>query len=117
MPEDRSATVESELAELAERLTQPSDSECVRCYLLRMVNEFGCDGTHRWTIRWRDLRAAQPGGLLRQFQLRGGCCCDCEVLLNVFPDYPDSTGPLPCAGVTRPGSARPCDLRALGRTA
>ncbi len=117
MPEDLSAVVETELADLAERLTEPGEIECLRCYLLRMINEFGCDGTHRWTVRWRDRRAAQPGGLLRQLQLRGGSGCDCEVLLNVFPDYPPSVGPLPCAGVSRVGSSKPCDLRALRRTA
>ncbi len=103
-----------ELTDFAERLTAPGDAECLRCFLLRMINEFGCDGTYRWTIRWRDIRAAQPGGLLRQLELRGGCC-DCEILLNVFPDYPPSVAPLPCAGVLRPGSSKPCDLRSLRR--
>jgi hypothetical protein len=116
MADDMSATVETELAQLAERLTAPGESECLRCFLLRMVTEFGCDGTYRWTIRWRDVRAAQPGGLLRQFELRGGCC-DCEILLNVFPDYPPAIAPLPCAGVTRPGSARPCQLPSLRKIA
>jgi hypothetical protein len=110
------ASVECEITELAERLTEPGTSECLRCFLLRMITEFGCDGTYRWTIRWRDVRAAQPGGLIRQLQLRGGCC-DCEILLNVFPDYPPAVAPLPCAGVTKPGSPRPCDLRLLRRTA
>lgn len=117
MPQDLSAVIEAEIAALAQRLIEPGETECIRCYLLRMITEFGCDGTHRWTVSWRDLRAAQPGGLLRQLQLRGGSGCDCEVLLNVFPDYPPSAGLLPCAGVSRPGSARPCDLRALRKTA
>jgi hypothetical protein len=117
MADDMSAAVEVELAKLAERLTAPGELECLRCYLLRMISEFGCDGSFRWTIRWRDLRAAQPGGLLKQFARRGACCCDCEILLNVFPDYPPSVAPLPCAGVTRPGSARPCDLSSLRKTA
>jgi Protein of unknown function (DUF2695) len=116
MADDMSASVEVELAELAERLTAPGELECLRCFLLRMITEFGCDGTYRWTIRWRDLRAAQPGGLLRQLELRGGCC-DCEILLNVFPDYPPVAVPLPCAGVTRPGSAKPCHLPALRKSA
>ena len=116
MADNTADDLEIELADLAERLTTPGEHECVRCYLIRMVNEFGCDGTYRWTIRWRDVRAAQPRGLLRQFERRGGFC-DCEVLINVFPDYPPVPRPLPCAGVTRPGSARACDLRELRESA
>jgi hypothetical protein len=116
MADDISAGVWEELTELAQQLTAPGETECVRCYLLRMVTEFGCDGTYRWTIRWRDVRAAQPRGLLRQFELRGGCC-DCEILFNVFPDYPDSATRLPCAGVPRPGSAKPCTLHPLRKIA
>jgi hypothetical protein len=116
MADDMSAAVEAEIIELAERLTAPDRLECLRCYLLRMITEFGCDGSYRWTIRWRDTFAAQPTGLLRQFELQGGSC-DCEILLNVFPDYPPVEAPLPCSGVTRPGSARPCDLGWLRRGA
>ncbi len=116
MAKDVSAAVETELAELAERLTAPGELECVRCFLLRMITEFGCDGSYRWTIRWRDTSAAQPGGLLAQFARKGGCC-DCEILLNVFPDYPPSVAPLPCAGVLKPGSAKPCNLPFLRNAA
>ncbi len=116
MTDDPTTPVEAELAELAQRLTAPGELECLRCYLLRMITEFGCDGSYRWTIRWRDLRAAQPGGLLRQLQLRGGGC-DCEILLHCFPDYPPSVAPLPCVGVSRPGSVRPCDLPSLRKSA
>jgi Protein of unknown function (DUF2695) len=109
MPDELPQAIEAELADLSARLTAPASRECLRCYLLRMVTEFGCDGTFRWTIRWRDVRASQPAVLLGQLGQRGGCC-DCEVLISVFPDYPLSGVPLPCAGVTRPGSYRPCDL-------
>src|SRR5260370_39881181 len=50
-------------------------------------------------------------------QRRGGWCCDCEVSFNVFPDYPETDQVLPCAGVLRAGSAVPCDLRSLPRSA
>jgi Protein of unknown function (DUF2695) len=109
--------VEAELAELSRQLTEPGRRECLRCFLVRMVSEFGCDGTHRWTVRWRDLRAPRMTSLVQRMQRRGGCCCDCEVVFNVFPDYPDSEQILPCAGVLRPGSAAPCDLRPLRRSA
>lgn len=108
--------VEAELAHLAERLTAPGERECLRCFLIRMITEFGCDGTYRWTIRWREIRAARAQGLLRRVEQRGGFC-DCEVLMNVFPDYPQADQPLPCAGVARPGSLRPCELRPLRRAA
>ncbi len=114
--DDMPSDVETELVDLAKRLTAPRPAECLRCFLLRMITEFGCDGTYRWTIRWRDICAAAPAKLLGQLARQGGCC-DCEVLMNVFPDYPDVPVALPCAGVPRPGSRRPCDLGQLRRTA
>jgi hypothetical protein len=116
MTEHTPETVELELARLADQLTEPGECECLRCFLMRMITEFGCDGTYRWTIRWRDVRAARPGGLLRRFEQRGGFC-DCEVLMNVFPDYPVTDQPLPCAGVVRTGSAQTCNLRSLRKSA
>ncbi len=109
MADDISRAVESEIADLAERLTAPGRAECLRCYLLRMITEFGCDGTYRWTVRWRDVRAAKPGVLLGQLERRGGCC-DCEVLMNVFPGYPPVSVALPCTGTGRAGSWRACNL-------
>jgi hypothetical protein len=111
------AAIEAELMELSGLLTEPRECECLRCYLLRMIYEFGCDGTHRWTVRWRDIRAPQARGLVRRLQRLGGCCCDCEVLLNVYPDYPQTDAPLPCSGQAEPGSSAPCSLRRLRRTA
>jgi len=115
--EDIATAVEAELIELSGLLTEPGEHECLRCYLLRMISEFGCDGRHRWTIRWRDIRAPGATGLVRRLQRLGACCCDCEVLLNVFPDYPEAGVLLPCAGQRRPGSSAPCDLRQLRRSA
>jgi Protein of unknown function (DUF2695) len=116
MTKDIADEIEAELAQLSSLLTEPGERECLRCFLLRMINEFGCDGRHRWTVRWRDRRAPQANGLLRRLAELGGCC-DCEVLLNVFPDYPRTDRPLPCAGQPQPGSAVPCNLRMLRRTA
>jgi hypothetical protein len=117
MNDDLPGIVETELAELSRRLTDPGERECLRCYLVRMISEFGCDGTHRWTVRWRDLRSPRARGLVQRMQRRGGCCCDCEVIFNVFPDYPDTDKILPCAGVSRPGSAVPCQLTPLRKSA
>ena len=117
MTENVSDAVEAELAEMSSRLTEPGERECLRCFLLRMLEQFGCDGTHRWTVRWRDLRSPGAKGLIRRLERQGACCCDCEVILNVYPYYPH-TGPLlPCAGVLRAGSSVPCDLSALRRSA
>jgi len=116
MKDDIAEVVEAELIELAGALTEPHDRECLRCFLVRMLGDFGCDGSHRWTIRWRGVRAPLATGLLaRLAELGGGC--DCEVLMNVFPHYPAPGRPLPCAGQPQPGSAVPCDLRVLRRTA
>jgi hypothetical protein len=117
MTDDIAGAVEAELVQLSGLLTEPGERECLRCYLLRMIYEFGCDGRHRWTIRWRDRRAPRATGLVRRLQRLGACCCDCEVLLNVFPDYPQTDELLPCAGQPHPGSAVPCDLQPLRRTA
>ena len=116
MAEDIADEVEAEVAWLSRRLTEPHERECLRCFLLRMINEFGCDGTHRWTIRWRDVLAPKASRLPMRLTELGGCC-DCEVVLNVFPYYPEGRGLLPCAGQPQPGSAAPCDLRVLRRTA
>jgi hypothetical protein len=102
--------VELELAQLSRLLTEPGQRECLRCYLVRMLSEFGCDNTHRWTRRWRDARAPRATSLIGRLRQSGACCCDCEVIFNVFPDYPDVNRPLPCTGVSRAGSTRPCDL-------
>jgi len=116
MADEMAQAVESEIADLAEQLTAPGPHECLRCYLLRFITEFGCDGTYRWTIRWRDVRASSPQSLLIQLSRRGGFC-DCEVLMNIFPDYPQVSAALPCAGVRRPASWRSCDLRKLRKSA
>jgi hypothetical protein len=101
---------ERELAEMSQRLTEPGKRECLRCYLVRMVNAFGCDNTHRWTAHWRDLRAPRAAALLDRLADLGGFC-DCEVLFNVYPSYPETDRILACTGVSRAGSTQPCKLR------
>jgi Protein of unknown function (DUF2695) len=112
MTNDIADAVEAELVALSLALTEPDDRECLRCFLLRMIGEFGCTGTHRWTLRWRDVRAPRASGLVGKLAELGGGC-DCEVLLNVFPQYPRTMRRLPCAGQPQSGSAVPCDLRML----
>jgi hypothetical protein len=63
---------------------EPARRECLRCYLVRMIRAHGCDNTKTWTLRWRDRRAPGDGQLLGQLEERGGICCDCEVVFNVW---------------------------------
>jgi hypothetical protein len=109
MDELTTIAVESEMTELSRTLTEPGERECLRCYLHRMLQQFGCDNTLRWAERWRDMRAPRASALAESLRRRGGYC-DCEVILNVYPDYPDTEELLPCAGVSRRGSTDPCAL-------
>jgi hypothetical protein len=45
----------------------------------------GCDNSHRHTLAWAALRKLDPDDVLASVASFGGCCCDCEVLLNA-PD-------------------------------
>ncbi|WP_160148846.1 DUF2695 domain-containing protein [Amycolatopsis alkalitolerans] len=86
-------------AALREQWTKPLGRECLPCYLSRMLADFGCDDTMRWTLRWRDSRA--PGVT----SLDGRAPCDCR--LPGVLSSPVEAPPPPCAGVRR-GSTRPC---------
>lgn len=104
------------VAALQEELTAPRDRECLGCYVMRMLDEFGCDNKLRWVGRWRDQCAPRATRLERGLEDRGGFC-DCEVAFNVYPDImlvEDDETPLPeCLGVSRRGSTLLC--RANGR--
>ena len=99
MTENVADAVEAGIAELSSRLTEPGERECLRCFLLRMLAEFGCDNTCRWSTRWRDLRSPEAKGLIRRLGRLGGCC-DCEVIFNVYPYYPEA-----CAAAVRRSAA------------
>jgi len=102
---------------MARALTHPRGRECLVCYVLRMLNEFGCDTTLRFASGYRDLRAPRATALERRLAGMGGFC-DCEVLLNAMRPAPqlrryDAEGAgveveLPeCPGVRR-GSTQGC---------
>ncbi|HET7326589.1 MAG TPA: DUF2695 domain-containing protein [Nocardioidaceae bacterium] len=121
------ADAEQELRVLSTALTDPHASECLLCYVYRML-EYGCTGL-RWAGRYRDLRAPRATALERRLGRTGGYC-DCEIFLNGYelapelwvpseeyvedsvtyqtdPSYPD---PIPaCRGVRR-GSTQSCRL-------
>lgn len=72
--------------QLADQRPRPDD--CLPCYLHRALNGTVCDGklslTHEWQGHQR-ARRRRTGGLTAWLKSRGGCC-DCEVLMNVYPD-------------------------------
>lgn len=110
--------LEIELASLARTLTGAGWRECLLCYVDRMLVEFGCDGTLRWTRNWRRERAPRATALERRLNARYAFC-DCEVVgapgstggRGVHdPSAPEWPARVPaCTGV-RTGSARPCSL-------
>jgi hypothetical protein len=88
--------------------TEPWESECLPCYIIRMLGEFGCDNTLRWAARWRDLRAPDAPDLEDELADQGGYC-DCEVALNVHPEQMlRDSQVVPCAGVSWRRSTEPC---------
>jgi len=88
----------------------------LRCLLLLGLGDFGFAAARRGTYMWRCARGTLATGLLTRLEELGGRC-DCEVLMNVFPHYPTAGRLLPCAGQPAQGSAVPCDLQVLRRTA
>lgn len=68
-------------------LTKVDDGECLYCYLIRMLDAFGCrNGDHQFTKHWIDSQQRKHGWVLKWVKKNGGCCCDCEVILNTFRD-------------------------------
>ncbi|RPF28408.1 DUF2695 domain-containing protein [Georgenia muralis] len=118
--DDGIGTLEIELAELAQGLTEPGPGECLQCFTNRMLVEFGCDCSLRWARRWREVRAPRAYRLLERLGRRGAYC-DCEIFLNgwdvtvepvVDPVTGESRWPAEvdgCRGV-RTGSTLPCSL-------
>ena len=116
---DALTSAEALVGDLNEKLTAPGERECLPCYLVRMTTEFGCGNRLRWSEHWRDHNAPRATALSERLMDRGGFC-DCEVLFNVYPEYllEDDEDPVPCSGVSRKGSTKPCrPVRPRGRRA
>lgn len=115
--------------EAAEALTSPRPHECLQCYVARMLEEFRCDCTLRFALRYRDVSAPAATALVARLNRAGGFC-DCEIFLNGWSPHPRlwsparvevvrgvtyRTGPEPpsvlppCPGVGA-GSTQPCGL-------
>ena len=111
--------IERELRHLYIAITQPKPTECLHCYVYRML-DFGCTGL-RWATRYRDLRAPRATALDKRL-ISKGAGCDCEIFMNGWSlrreyqrydseaeeyIYPEDLPP--CRGV-RSGSIQPCSL-------
>ena len=94
---DAGALAEQHVREVSDQLTTPRSPECLLCYLNRMMHEFGCDGTLRWSKLWGDRQ--RPKQFSRRRLERQGGFCDCEVIMNVFrsdvEDLTDLAAPCP----------------------
>lgn len=80
--------------------TWPDRYACLACYLHRTLPRRGCDGkltlTHEWQLQQRILGRSTGG--LTAFLKRHGGYCDCEVLMNVYPDRePEDDLRAPCS--------------------
>jgi hypothetical protein len=73
--------VESFVRDRSAELTTPAGGECLCCYVVRMLDAFGCDNTLRWARCFRDERAPRATGLERRLGSMGGYC-DCEIFMN-----------------------------------
>lgn len=116
-------TIEQQAEELvraaARELTEPRAGECLLCFVARKLDDFGCDNTLRWAVRYRDLRAPRATALAERLGSVGGFC-DCEIFLNGYrtaahlcevDEWGDRTPPASrpaCSGARR-GSTRPCE--------
>ena len=109
---------EALLRAASRELTEPRAAECLLCFVVRMLDDFGCDNTLRWAERYRDLRAPRATALAQRLGDVGGFC-DCEIFLNGYQmaahlcdrdEWGDLVAPDPrpgCAGARR-GSTKPC---------
>lgn len=121
------------LHEAASTLMTPATGECLVCFVARQLDEFECDGTHRFASHYRDTVAPRATALLGQLSRWGACCCDCEMFMNVYEpafrlwtqptaapdpddeddgeDDDDEAQPpevMPPCATTRRGSTKPC---------
>lgn len=115
--------------EAGEAISTPRVGECLACYVIRQLDEFGCDNTRRFILAYRDRCAPRATALLTRLAEMGACCCDCELLHNAYDlhdslwrspeadadadddeEWDDREWPQqmpPCRGVRR-GSTQPC---------
>ena len=69
------------------------DLEDLFDYLDEFLVRQDCDNSHRHTREWAASRGfgdLETEDLLALLAKHGGCCCDCEVLLNAEPQLCDA---------------------------
>jgi hypothetical protein len=76
------AQAERQLRLVSAALTDPLATECLLCYVQRMLTH-GCDCTLRWATYYRDRMAPRVLGLEKRLGSVGGFC-DCEIFMNGF---------------------------------
>lgn len=112
----------------SDEMLSPHPGECLVCFVGRQLDEFGCTGTHRFAMHYRNLMAPRATALYERLANMGACCCDCEMFMNAYEIAPHTWQPYrtwvedgfilqedakplqqspPCAGV-RKGSTQPC---------
>jgi hypothetical protein len=80
------------LRQLSEEWVRPEQGECPTCFVDRMLHRFGCDGTLRFALFFRDQRAPGAAALEHTLGAAGGYC-DCEVLMNAVEPAAHLTTP------------------------
>ena len=83
MTTDGVTEIERWLREVSVDMTTPRDGECLLCFMVRQLDELGCDTTLRFAQRYRDLRVPRATALERRLEQVGGFC-DCEVFMNGY---------------------------------
>lgn len=58
---------------------EPQERECLVCFLLRVLDDFGCDSSFTWARRFRDLRSPTATGLEKRFGTQL-VLCDCLIV-------------------------------------
>jgi hypothetical protein len=53
---------------------------------LASLSEEECDNTHSITKGICNLKGLPEEAVLEFCRQNGGCCCDCEILMNMSPD-------------------------------
>lgn len=104
--DERAETI---VRDLAEKWTRSGPGECLICYLCRMLEEFGCDGSLRFTAAFRDERMPRARALEHRLARAGGYC-DCEVTYNAVRAVGPAPDGVPECRQVRTGTTRPCAL-------